>query len=219
MSDNKSYKIIAIIAILVGAIGVAVGYSAFASNLQISASAQVSPDANLFSVVFSSSDESVQTSNITPSLNPNNVTGFTATNATINNAATGGPTISNMQVTFKEPGETATYSFYAYNEGEYIAYLDNITFTGDKTCTPGSGTTEGLVNAACNNISMSVTVGENESAITRTSTLTGITQHSLATNTAEPVVVTITYAENGAIADGDFTVTFPSVTLHYESVD
>ena len=218
MSDNKNYKLIAIIAILVGAIGVAIGYSAFSSNLNISATAEVSPN-NLFSVVFSSSNQSVQTDPIVPSLNPNNTQGFTATNATINNAAEGGPTISNLKATFKEPGETVTYSFNAYNNGEYIAYLNKILFTGSKQCTPGEGTTSGLVTSACNGINMSVTVGENAKEVTASATQDVPTGHSLATSTAEPVVVTITYTSGSAIADGDFTVTFPSVQLQYSSVD
>lgn len=214
MSENKSYKIIAIIAILVGAIGVAVGYSAFASNLKITSSAEVTPDANLFSVVFSSSDQSVQTNNITPTLNKT-VTGFSATNATINNSGAM-PTISNLKATFTEPGQSATYSFYAYNAGEYIAHLKKIEFDGSKTCTAKENTTQSLVTSACNGISLSVKVG-NETATT--STVNNITSHSLAKSTAETVIVTITYADGSAMADGDFDVTFPDIKLDYESVD
>lgn len=217
MSENKNYKLLAVVAILVGAIGVAIGYSAFSSNLIINSSAEVTPDANLFSVKFSSSDQSVQTNAITPTLSPQNITGFSGTNATINNS--GDPTISNLKATFTEPGQSATYSFYAYNDGEYIAYLNSITFTGTKTCTAKNTTTQSLVDAACNGISLSVTVGENAKTVTTTETVSSISSHSLATDTAEPVSVTITYAANSGIADGDFDVTLPSITLKYDSVD
>ena len=217
MSENKSYKLIAIIAILVGAVGVAIGYSAFSSNLIINSSAEVTPDANLFSVKFSSSDQSVQTNNITPTLSPQNVTGFSGTNATINNS--GDPTISNLKATFTEPGQSVTYSFNSFNDGEYIAYLNSITFTGTKACTAKNTTTQSLVDAACNGISLSITVGESTKTVTTTETVSSISSHSLATNTAEPVSVTITYASGSGIADGDFDVTLPSITLKYDSVD
>ncbi len=217
MSENKSYKLIAIIAILVGAVGVAIGYSAFSSNLIINSSAEVTPDANLFSVKFSSSDQSVQTNAITPTLSPQNVTGFSGTNATISNS--GDPTISNLKATFTEPGQSVTYSFNSFNDGEYIAYLNSITFTGSKTCTAKNTTTQSLVDAACNGISLSITVGESTKTVTTTETVSSISSHSLATNTAEPVSVTITYASGSGIADGDFDVTLPSITLKYDSVD
>lgn len=217
MSENKSYKLIAIIAILVGAVGVAIGYSAFSSNLIINSSAEVTPDANLFSVKFSSSDQSVQTNNITPTLSPQNVTGFSGTNATISNS--GDPTISNLKATFTEPGQSVTYSFNSFNDGEYIAYLNSITFTGTKACTAKNTTTQSLVDAACNGISLSITVGESTKTVTTTETVSSISSHSLATNTAEPVSVTITYASGSGIADGDFDVTLPSITLKYDSVD
>ena len=217
MSENKSYKLIAIIAILVGAVGVAIGYSAFSSSLIINSSAEVTPDANLFSVKFSSSDQSVQTNAITPTLSPQNVTGFSGTNATINNS--GDPTISNLKATFTEPGQSVTYSFNSFNDGEYIAYLNSITFTGSKTCTAKNTTTQSLVDAACNGISLSITVGESTKTVTTTETVSSISSHSLATDTAEPVSVTITYASGSGIADGDFDVTLPSITLKYDSVD
>jgi len=217
MSENKSYKLIAIIAILVGAVGVAIGYSAFSSSLIINSSAEVTPDANLFSVKFSSSDQSVQTNAITPTLSRQNVTGFSGTNATINNS--GDPTISNLKATFTEPGQSVTYSFNSFNDGEYIAYLNSITFTGSKTCTAKNTTTQSLVDAACNGISLSITVGESTKTVTTTETVSSISSHSLATDTAEPVSVTITYASGSGIADGDFDVTLPSITLKYDSVD
>ena len=212
MSTNKNYKIIAIVAILVGAIGVAVGYSAFSSNLYITSSAEVSPT-DSFSVVFSSSNQSVQTNDITPSLNVV-ATGFSATDAEIDN--TGDPTISNLKATFTEPGQSATYSFYAYNNGEYIAYLNSITFDGSKTCTAKTGTTQSLVTSACNGISLSITVGSENAT---TASVSSISSHALQKNTAELVTVVISYASNAAIADGDFEVEFPDIELQYDSVD
>ena len=214
MNDNKGYKIIAVVALIIGVVGVTLGYAAFSSTLTISSTAEVTPDPSNFNVDFSSSSSAVQANDIVATLNPNNVTGFEAEDAHIDN--TTDPTITNLHATFTEPGQTATYSFYAYNAGEYIAYLNSIVFSGTKTCTAVTGTTQTLVDSACNGISLSVQVGSESATTTSVATITG---HSLAIGAAEPVVVTITYAANSAIADGDFNVTFPDIVLTYASAD
>ena len=213
MNDKKSYRLIIIIAIIVGIVGITVGYAAFSSNLTINPSAEVNPSSTTFNVDFSSSSSSVATNPITPTLNVT-ATGFSATNATIDNSTD--PTISNLKATFTAPGQSATYTFYAYNAGEYIAYLNSITFTGSKSCTPGTNTTQSLVTSACNGISLTVTVDGESPA---TSTVSSITGHTLARNTGEEITVVISYDQNSATADGDFTVTLPSITLNYASAD
>ncbi len=213
MSENKGYKVIAIAALVFGVIGVTLGYAAFSSTLTIKSSAEVKPDPTTFNVDFSSSSSAVETNDITPELNKT-ISGFAATDATINN--TSDPLISNLKATFTEPGQSATYSFYSYNAGEYVAYLDSIVFSGTKTCTAKSGTTQSLVDSACNGISLSVKVGS-ETA-TKTS-VASVKNHTLGVGAAEEVVVTISYDDGSALADGDFDVTLPSIVLTYDSVD
>lgn len=213
MRDNKTYRNISIIALVLGIIGVTLGYAAFSITLTISSSAAVKPDGSNFDVDFSSSASSVQTNPVTPTLNKT-VTNFTATNGTINN--TNDPVITNLSATFTEPGQSATYSFYAYNAGEYLAYLNSVVFQGTKTCTAKSGTSQALVDTACNGINLSVKVGS-ESATT--TSIANITGHTLATDASEEIVVTISYADNAGRADGDFDVSFPDVVLTYESAD
>ena len=118
--------------------------------------------------------------------------------------------------TFTEPGQSATYTFYAYNAGEYIAYLKSIVFEGNKVCTAQGETTQALVDTACTGISLSVKVG---SEAATTSSVATITNHSLAKTGADEVTVVISYAEDAGRADGDFEVTLPSVVLTYKSVD
>lgn len=213
MSENKGYKVIAIVALVLGVIGVTLGYAAFSSTLTITSSAEVRPDPNTFNVDFSSSNTMVETNDITPELNKT-VAGFTATDATINN--TSDPLISNLKATFTEPGQSATYSFYSYNAGEYVAYLESIVFSGTKTCTAKEGTTQTLVDSACNGISLSVKVGSESATKTSVAKVTG---HTLGVGTAEEVVVTISYDDGSALADGDFDVTLPDIVLTYDSVD
>ena len=213
MNYNKGYKLAAIAALILGIIGVSLGYAAFSNTLTIRSSAEVKPDSSAFNVDFSSSSSAVQTNDITPTLS-SVVTGFTATDAEIDN--TSDPVISNLKATFTEPGQSATYSFYAYNAGEYTAYLNSIVFSGTKTCTAKSGTTQSLVDSACNGITLTATVGSE----TATSTsVASITSHSLAKDAAEQIKVVIEYADGSAVADGDFDVTLPDIVLTYDSID
>ena len=213
MNDNKSYKIVAIVALLLGIVGVTLGYAAFSSTLTITSAAEIHPDSSTFNVDFSSSNSAVATDAITPTLSAN-VTGFTATQATIDN--TTDPTISNLKATFTEPGQSATYRFYSYNAGQYIAYLNSIVFSGTKTCTGRTGTTQALVDTACNGISLSVKVG---SEAATTTSIASITSHSLGKNGSEEVQVVISYDAGSGVADGDFDVTLPDIVLTYDSVD
>ena len=211
--NNNAYKIISIIALVLGVLGVTLGYAAFSSTLTISSSANVNPSASTFNVDFSSSSSSVVADPITPTLNKT-ATGFSATNATINNSSD--PIISNLVATFTEPGQSVTYDFYAYNAGEFIAYLNGINFSGSKTCTAVTGTTQSLVDSACNGITLSVKVGSEDAT---TSSVGSISGHSLAKNTAEQVTVVISYVSGSAVADGNFNVSFPDVVLTYDSLD
>lgn len=221
MEKDRSTKIIAIAALLIGVVGLSLGFAAFSNTLTISSSAEVTPNQNAFNVDFSATNSGdISTAPVTPTLNPTSVTGFTATNGSIDNSSD--PTITNLHATFTEPGQTATYTFYAKNIGEYTAYLKSITFanvsgeSSAKVCTPGTGTTAALVSAACEDISLSIKVGDE--AVT-TGSVASITNHSLAIDAYDQIIVTISYGANGHRADGDFTVAFGDITLMYQSID
>ena len=212
MGDNKGYKVVAIFALILGVVGVTLGYAAFSSTLTISSSAEVTPDSSTFNVDFSTSSSSVVTDPVVPTLSP--ASGFTATNGTIDN--TTDPVITGLKATFTEPGQSATYSFYSYNAGQYLAYLNSIVFDGTKTCTAKTGTTQALVDSACTGITLSVQVG---SEAATTTSVASISNHTLAKATGEAVVVTISYEAGSALADGDFDVTLPDIVLTYDSAD
>lgn len=210
---NKTFKIISVVALLLGIVGITLGYAAFSSTLKIESSAEVIPNESSFNVDFSSSNTSVVEDDITPTLNTN-VTGFNATNAEIDN--TTNPVISNLHATFTEPGQRVTYTFYAYNRGEYLAYLNSIIFTGNKTCTARTNTNQALVDTACTGISLSIQVTGIDPT---TTSLSSISNHTLAINSADTITVVIDYAAGSGRADGDFDVTFPDITLTYNPID
>lgn len=216
MEKNRNSKIIVIIALIIGIAGLSLGFAAFSNNLTISSSANVSPNADTFKVLFSSSETALETAKITGVASSQ--TGVTTGEATIVNTGTT-PKITGLSAGFTNPGENVMYTFYAYNSGEYEAFLKSITYgtvTGGKTkvCTAvdSTNTSQTLVDKACNDISLTVKVGN----ITVTDTEESINQ-SLAKKSFVPIVITIAYANNGNRADGDFTVSFGDVTLSYAS--
>lgn len=216
MEKNRSGQFIALLALIVAIVGVSVGFAAFSSALSIQSSANVTPDQSTLNVDFSSSDTAVVTNAIKPTTTPTTVV---ATDATIDNSAD--PVIRNLSATFKEPGQKAVYTFYAYNAGELEAFLKSIVYenvsskNSNKVCTAGEGTTDALVQKACEGISLKVKVGTEAET---SSGIASISNHSLGKAKSEEITVTLEYASDATRADGDFTVSFGDVTLNYSSV-
>lgn len=217
MEKNRNAQVIAIVALVVAVLGLSVGFASFSNVLNIQASANVKPDSDTMNVDFSSSIDSVTVAEITPTATPNSIV---TTNATIDNSAD--PTISNLSATFTEPGQSVIYKFYAYNAGELNAYLKSIVYANaagsnaTKVCTAKEGTTDALVQKACENILVKVKVGNELETATGKASITG---HSLAKKTGEMITVTLEYAAGAERTDGDFSVAFGNITLNYSSAD
>ena len=214
---EKSSRVIAVVALCVAVVGLTLGFAAFSNTLTIESSANVKPDASTFNVDFSSSESALETNPVTAVTEPG---GLTTGPATISNV--GSPTISGLSVEFTEPGQKATYTFYARNEGEFTAFLKSINYANvasgnsPRKCTATDGATDSLVQVACDDITLSVKVG-NDSAVTGTKD--SISGHSLAKKASEEIIVEIEYAAEGDRADGEFSVEFGDVSLTYSSVD
>lgn len=217
MEKNRNAQVIAIVALVVAVLGLSIGFASFSNVLNIQASANVKPDSSTLNVDFSSSIDSVTVAEITPTATPNSIV---TTNATIDNSAD--PTISNLSATFTEPGQSVVYKFYAYNAGELNAYLKSIVYANvaggnaTKVCTAKEGTTDALVQKACENILLKVKVGNELETATGKASITG---HSLAKKTGEMITVTLEYAAGAERTDGDFSVAFGNITLNYSSAD
>lgn len=223
-SKDRKARVIAIVGLLLGVVGLSLGFAAFSNTLTIKSSAEVKVDESVFNVDFSNSSSTVDDSDIVPTLNPSGTTGFTATNAVIDND-NGDAVIKNLHAVFTEPGQEVTYELFTKNAGELAAYLKSVTFsnvTGEsvaKKCTAKTGTTQSLVNSACNGITLTLTVGsESFTTTTLRSAFTTADAHDLAKGGSEPVKVRIAYETGSAQADGDFDVSFGDITLLYSSV-
>ena len=209
MEKQRQIKILSIVALVLAISAMTLGFAAFSTTLSISSSASVTPSSADFAVKFSTSQTSLVTDAVAPS---SKTTGITTTNGTIVNSVS--PTLSNLSASFNIPGQYVEYTVYARNEGAYTAYLNNINYLGDKTCIASSGTTESLVQSACNSINVTVTIGS-----TTYDDTTPISSHALAKGASETIKVRLEYASTGTAVDGSFKITFPSISLVYSTVD
>ena len=218
MEKNRSSRAIAIIALIVAVTGLTIGFAAFSNSLNISSSANVKPNPDTFKVLFSSSGTALETSKITGTSTDSSVT---VGEATIENTGTT-PTISGLTAGFTAPGESVTYEFFVHNAGEYEAYLKSINYANvsgknnPKVCTAvdTENTTSSLVSKACEDITLSVKVGDTLA----TGTHSNMNQ-LLVRKKFTPVTVTINYADNGNRADGDFNVEFGDISFTYSSAE
>lgn len=217
MEKNRGIQITAIVALVIGIVGLSIGFAAFSNVLNIQTSANVKPDSSTLNVDFSTAEDKMEIAEIIPTATPSSLV---TTNGVIDNS--GDPTISKLSATFTEPGQSVVYKFYAYNAGELNAYLKSIVFSNvigqntTKTCTAGQGTTDALVQKACDKISVKIKVGNELETTTGKASITG---HALSKGNGELVTVTLEYEAGADRADGDFTVAFGNITLNYSSVD
>lgn len=217
MEKDRSSKVIAIIALIVGVIGLSLGFALYADNLSIAPSADVEVNEDeAFKIVFSNDGEEVVAGKVKATV-VGQVAGANADEATIDNS--GDPTISGLSAHFTAPGQSATYRFYVANDGALTGYLHSIVYgaaegSDFKVCTAGEGTTKAYVDAACDAITVTVDVH----SISTTSGQSSIQNKSLSVGDFEEITVKIEYAANGAATDGDFSVKFGKISLDYSTV-
>lgn len=215
MEKERGTKLIAVFSLFVAIIGLSVGFAAFSNSLNIQPSASVTPDAKDFNVDFSSSNASQTIAKIVPVV----VGGAQGEEATINNDAD--PVLSGAKVTFTAPGQSALYTFYVHNVGQYKAFLNEVKFNNAsngkefKVCTAGAQTNDGYTQEACKGIKVTLTVGSDN----YTQTTSAIKDKTLGLDEYAQVQLKIEYEADAARADGDFSVAFGDITLLYTSVN
>ena len=226
MGYGRRNTTLILIMTIVSVLGLTIAFAAFSSTLTISSNATVTPDSGEFKVAFSSSSTSLVTNKITPT---------TTGKATGKAATISGTTISGLSANLTKPGDSVTYTFYAYNAGSYEAFLDyaagklgNATgATTFKKCTANSGTTASLVASACNDINLYLTVngiknnGDDGKIGDRIYfTGDGTRSYRLSKGKTHPVVLTIKYESSSTnLADGPFTVALGDITIQYTTIN
>lgn len=207
-------KILTILVLLVGVVGLGIGFASFSKRLTISSALDVRPDSSSFNVDFSTGTTSMDKGYVKPTLTG----GATSTTAQFDN--TGDPTLTGIQAIFTGPGQSVTYNFNVLNLGAYTAHLNSITYNNvsgknlSKVCTVISGTTDSFVQSICKNISVTITVGD---TVTSTS-LGSITGNKLEPGEYTNVKVVVAYTGSTEI-QGKFSVEFGDIVLSYGSVE
>ena len=211
MEKNRKARKGILIVLLLLVVGLSIGFAGFTDILNITnMTATVSPSADTFKVAFSTSDSEMVGGAI-------ETDGKYAQASTITAETT---EISNLTARFTEPGQIATWKFYAFNGGEFDAYLNSVEI-GEITyeISNESNVDENKVKKVMEGISISVNVGTVEYTDATSGELTGhILSKPNANNNsnAEEIIVTLTYANNDADvrADGDFTIKVGYIKLN-----
>ena len=233
MERERSGKVIAIATLIVGIIGLSLGFAAFSTSLNITSSADVPIDASVWNVGFSTEDDAMTPGNVTGS-GSNGTLALTqfvisqGTNAVLN-------TTNNSSV---------EYDFYIYNGGDLDAYLNTVTM-GNLTCayngsatprvtdsghtsiTAGTGTITPANCQALFEATLTLDVGD-ANAVTKTngdaSQSSGFGTHAdVPAKTGIPAKLTISYINDslhtlGADApNGDFVVSLSDTVVVYGS--
>ena len=239
MEKDRSFKLMAVVALGVAVIGLSLGFAAFSSTLTIEPSAVVIPEDNM-RIIFSNVNGAPSSTTIQGTMNSAMDEARTrmagegltdpnlpaAADATIDNTNLKAPKITNLKATFTAPGQSVSYTFYVYNQMTYQAYLRAITFDTSKySCQPGTGTNTTVASTVCQSIQVDVSVNETATAnvkgngsVTKNE-FSATTAHALAGTTGEQVVVTISYPVGSPDTNGDVTVRLPDVQLTYSSAD
>ena len=145
MEREKSGKIIAIATLLVGVLGLSLGFAAFATRLDISSQAEVEVDADVWEVGFST---------VSSAITAGTVSGTTGTNTS--NGALGltqfvisQTTNANLNTT---NGSKVEYDFYIVNAGQLDAYLNSVVM-GNITCEYNEGVSNRVTDSGHTTIS------------------------------------------------------------------
>ena len=218
---KNNRKEIVLVALLVAIVGMSLGFAAFSSTLSISSSASVTPNSNDFNIRFcnvyalSACNNSSEMLWVMPISERNGASGETAT--------LGQKSINDLTVNFTGANQSVEYAFFVQNAGEYDAYLRDISYTAlsngeykkcSATTTDSTKATDSLVQAACEGINVTISVGG--TAYTFGSNISG---HKLSKGSVEEVQVKIEYKSGSALADGPFKVEISDFKLDYSTVD
>lgn len=203
---------IGILVIIVGSL--TIGFATFSSNLNIKSSTNVKPSPDNFKLVVSASATDPNVTTIVPKPHGNN--NSTGTPATISQNGTT-ITISNINAILIKPGDALKYEFYVTNKGKYIAYPIVRNASVKVVCTALEGTTQALVDQACQDLSVDVFNYSQESHSYR---WFASENPPLNIDSTEQLAIFIRYNSktNQVLADGPFTANLGDINVIYSTV-
>ncbi len=213
--EKSNAKVYAVIALVVAVVALSIGFAAFSATLTIeNASATVKANDE-----FSANVNYVSGS---PKCYYTGDTNKTAvTNAVAGTAS--GKTWTGVSVPLTAGHYSVTCEAEILNESNYIAYLKSISANGSLTCASvGSGDSAATnISTICNNTTATVSLDSKPAEVATftngtNSAFTSTTSSIAASTGTDTVYLTIAYAGSVA-ADGDITVTIPTISLLYKT--
>ncbi len=204
MEKNKTFKIVAIVGLVVAVIGLAIGFAAFSATLNIStfnATAKAGESEAVFGNLVTFQDDAKCT--------------VSTGEGTVNAGTATGHTWSGITATLN-PGTNISCTATIKNTSAYTAYLTKLSTNGSKiTC---SGSAQNL-EAVCSAIqgSIFVGVGGNVAAFSSSSAgnLTSPTTTIAPTNGTVVASLGFWYNESGAVPDADVTISIPAIEVGF----
>lgn len=178
---DKGMKFAVITALVIGVMGVAVGFAAFSTALEIDGSATVNTSS--WNVFFASATKD----------GTSTATVVTEPTITTNDAGKALAKLNNWQVTFNEPGQFAKYNIKVTNSGSYEAILDNVNIPTNLTCT-GTGDAKATDETnVCGNLEYTLTYATAQTHSDSTSSAVITEGDKLAAGQSVDLVLTLTY--------------------------
>jgi hypothetical protein len=236
MERERSGKVIAIATLIVGIIGLSLGFAAFSTSLNITSSADVPVDASVWKVGFSTVNSAMTAGTVNGQTNSANNGTLNLTQFVISQA--------NKAQLATTNGSKVEYDFYIVNDGSLDAYLNSVTMgtiscayqtnptpsprvtdDGHTTITPGTGT---ISDADCQKLfGATLEIGSSTYTDGQAAVTSGFgNTNKLAKPSGSPTYVaaklTIAY-KNDSLAtvtdapNGDFTVSLSDSTVVYGS--
>ncbi len=236
MEKDRGGRIIALAALLVGVLGLSLGFAAFSSTLNIETNAKVEVGSK-WNVGFSADGTTMA---------PLASSGAPTVNGTLANTTTAGKaggSISLMKYTISqatpatistEENSSVTYNFFIKNAGDVDAALETISF-GNLTCEYVADAADRVLEEDESNVGAKVTketsktISAEDCATMFTATLTiGGTDYTKDSTTfsntiakAGNVAASLTIKSTGTtpttVPTGDFVVTLGKTTFNYKS--
>lgn len=143
---DRSFKMVAMMALIFALSCLAVAYAAFSTTLRVSGIITANATSDSWDVRFENLDTPVLSGLAEVETEPV----LTATQ------------VSSFNVNFYAPGDTVKYTWNAYNHGALDAELTAMSL-GELTCTPatGSSATEEEANNLCDNLNLDINITKN----------------------------------------------------------
>ncbi len=211
--EKNNGKIIAIVALAVAVVALSVGFAAFTDSLTIDGNATIKGGNNdvfagSFQYAASPAPACVYTG------------GSTATNS--NPGSASGNTWSGITIELSPDHPSVTCTATISNTSAYNANLTGITASGNVTCAAAAA--GGATNAAaiCATVEEEVQIGSaaNNMVVTTTGATpaASFNQAVAKTNGTTTATVIVSYDTEAGVPDGDITVTLPTITHSYTTV-